>query len=172
MLRARAAVRPKRLGFFASHWENITPFLTTATRTKLEAQMKETLGFVPSSPTSSSDSPPATPPRRAASSRQAKKQETLTPIKQPSKVTGKMRDYQVKGISWLSHRRENGVGCILADEMGLVSERQLLSNPHLKLAFEVVAVDFVGICASIFVRVKPFSSSSSLPPLMPFVLFA
>ncbi|XP_008300887.1 SWI/SNF-related matrix-associated actin-dependent regulator of chromatin subfamily A member 5 [Stegastes partitus] len=46
----------------------------------------------------------------------------------PSYVkTGKMRDYQVRGLNWLISLYENGINGILADEMGLGKTLQTIS---------------------------------------------
>ena len=46
----------------------------------------------------------------------------------PAVVTGgELRQYQVKGISWLAHMYRQGINCILADEMGLGKTLQTIS---------------------------------------------
>jgi SWI/SNF-related matrix-associated actin-dependent regulator of chromatin subfamily A member 5 len=45
---------------------------------------------------------------------------TLTIRRQPSIITGgKLREYQLEGLSWMARLAENGINGILADEMGL-----------------------------------------------------
>jgi len=34
-------------------------------------------------------------------------------------LQAQLKEYQVKGLSWLAHLYENGINGILADEMGL-----------------------------------------------------
>lgn len=46
---------------------------------------------------------------------------------QPSYVTGEMRPYQIKGVNFLIHHFDHGIGCILADEMGLGKTLQTLA---------------------------------------------
>ena len=43
----------------------------------------------------------------------------LTPIKTPSTFRGKLRPYQLKGVSWLAFLKQFGFGACLADDMGL-----------------------------------------------------
>ena len=43
----------------------------------------------------------------------------LTPIKTPSTFQGKLRPYQLKGVSWLAFLEQFGFGACLADDMGL-----------------------------------------------------
>ena len=43
----------------------------------------------------------------------------ISPIKTPSTFHGKLRPYQVKGVSWLAFLRQLGLGSCLADDMGL-----------------------------------------------------
>ncbi len=43
----------------------------------------------------------------------------LTPIKTPPAFQGKLRPYQVKGVSWLAFLQQFGFGACLADDMGL-----------------------------------------------------
>ncbi|KAF4355223.1 hypothetical protein F8388_012998 [Cannabis sativa] len=44
-----------------------------------------------------------------------------------TKLTGKMRDYQLAGLNWLIRLYENGINGILADEMGLGKTLQTIS---------------------------------------------
>lgn len=46
--------------------------------------------------------------------------------------TGKMRDYQVRGLNWLISLYENGINGILADEMVSTSTESKLLPLHLK----------------------------------------
>lgn len=51
-------------------------------------------------------------------------------VPQPAGVAGGtpvLKDYQLKGLSWLAFVAENGGNCILADEMGLGKTLQTLS---------------------------------------------
>jgi SNF2 family DNA or RNA helicase len=43
----------------------------------------------------------------------------LSPIKTPSTFQGKLRPYQLKGVSWLAFLEQFGFGACLADDMGL-----------------------------------------------------
>jgi DNA helicase INO80 len=40
-------------------------------------------------------------------------------VTQPKMLQAQLKEYQVKGLSWLAHLYENGINGILADEMGL-----------------------------------------------------
>ncbi|MEO8972528.1 MAG: DEAD/DEAH box helicase [Ktedonobacteraceae bacterium] len=51
----------------------------------------------------------------------------LTPIKTPSTFQGKLRPYQVKGVSWLAFLQQFGFGACLADDMGLGKTIQLIT---------------------------------------------
>ncbi|MCD6456924.1 MAG: hypothetical protein J7K81_09100, partial [Methanophagales archaeon] len=43
----------------------------------------------------------------------------VTPVKTPKTFNGKLRPYQVKGVSWLAYLNKFGLGACLADDMGL-----------------------------------------------------
>jgi SNF2 family DNA or RNA helicase/intein/homing endonuclease len=43
----------------------------------------------------------------------------IAPIQQPSTLNGKLRPYQLKGVSWLAFLERFGLGACLADDMGL-----------------------------------------------------
>ena len=43
----------------------------------------------------------------------------IAPIQQPSTLQGKLRPYQLKGVSWLAFLERFGLGACLADDMGL-----------------------------------------------------
>ncbi|HLX40069.1 MAG TPA: DEAD/DEAH box helicase [Ktedonobacteraceae bacterium] len=51
----------------------------------------------------------------------------LTPIKTPPTFQGKLRPYQVKGVSWLAFLQQFGFGSCLADDMGLGKTVQLIT---------------------------------------------
>ncbi len=51
----------------------------------------------------------------------------LTPLKPPRAFQGKLRPYQVKGLSWLVFLKEFGLGACLADDMGLGKTIQLIA---------------------------------------------
>ena len=51
----------------------------------------------------------------------------LTPLKPPRTFQGKLRPYQVKGLSWLVFLKEFGLGACLADDMGLGKTIQLIA---------------------------------------------
>ena len=51
----------------------------------------------------------------------------LTPIKTPSTFQGKLRPYQLKGVSWLAFLEQFGFGACLADDMGLGKTIQLIT---------------------------------------------
>ncbi len=51
----------------------------------------------------------------------------ITPIKTPPTFQGKLRPYQVKGVSWLSFLQQIGFGACLADDMGLGKTIQLIT---------------------------------------------
>lgn len=40
-------------------------------------------------------------------------------VKQPKMLTATLKEYQLKGLSWLANLYEQGINGILADEMGL-----------------------------------------------------
>jgi len=44
-------------------------------------------------------------------------------------LQAQLKEYQVKGLSWLAHLYENGINGILADEMGL-GKASLTRAPH------------------------------------------
>jgi SNF2 family DNA or RNA helicase/intein/homing endonuclease len=44
---------------------------------------------------------------------------TITPVETPSTFHGKLRPYQLKGVSWLAFLKQFGFGACLADSMGL-----------------------------------------------------
>ena len=62
------------------------------------------------------------------SSKQTKEDEIAT-LKQPKTINSEftMRDYQLKGISWLVDRYDHGISSILADEMGLGKTLQTIA---------------------------------------------
>ncbi|KAL4887605.1 hypothetical protein BJY04DRAFT_204447 [Aspergillus karnatakaensis] len=47
--------------------------------------------------------------------------------RQPPGLRGTLKPYQLKGLSWLLHLRNNGMGAILGDDMGLGKTLQTLS---------------------------------------------
>src|SRR5205823_4277043 len=51
----------------------------------------------------------------------------IDPIKPPSNFHGKLRPYQLKGVSWLAFLRQFGFGVCLADDMGLGKTIELIS---------------------------------------------
>ncbi|MHB8597888.1 MAG: DEAD/DEAH box helicase [Ktedonobacteraceae bacterium] len=51
----------------------------------------------------------------------------LTPIKIPPSLQGKLRPYQVKGVSWLAFLQQFGFGACLADDMGLGKTVELIT---------------------------------------------
>ncbi len=51
----------------------------------------------------------------------------LTNIKVPATFQGKLRPYQLKGVSWLAFLKEFGFGACLADSMGLGKTIQLIT---------------------------------------------
>src|SRR6266550_3727085 len=51
----------------------------------------------------------------------------IDPIKTPSNFHGKLRPYQLKGVSWLAFLKQFGFGACLADDMGLGKTIQLIS---------------------------------------------
>src|SRR5207245_8697144 len=51
----------------------------------------------------------------------------LTPIKTPSTFRGKLRPYQLKGVSWLAFLEQFGFGACLADDMGLGKTLELIT---------------------------------------------
>lgn len=40
-------------------------------------------------------------------------------VTQPAMLQAQLKDYQMRGLSWLAHLYESGINGILADEMGL-----------------------------------------------------
>ena len=55
------------------------------------------------------------------------------PIAQPAEIQVEMRDYQLRGLSWLTMMHANGCNAILADEMGLGKTLQTIAFlAHLK----------------------------------------
>eukprot|EP00172_Hildenbrandia_rubra_P001549 Plantae.Rhodophyta-Hildenbrandia_rubra.ctg2115.p1 GENE.Plantae.Rhodophyta-Hildenbrandia_rubra.ctg2115~~Plantae.Rhodophyta-Hildenbrandia_rubra.ctg2115.p1 ORF type:complete len:1369 (+),score=220.38 Plantae.Rhodophyta-Hildenbrandia_rubra.ctg2115:6908-11014(+) len=60
-------------------------------------------------------------PREAGSERE------VAPVKQPQILTGKMKDYQLRGLSWIVSLYDQGINGILADEMGLGKTIQTIS---------------------------------------------
>lgn len=44
---------------------------------------------------------------------------SITDLKVPTTIQATLRDYQIRGFSWLVDRYDKGINCILADEMGL-----------------------------------------------------
>jgi SNF2 family DNA or RNA helicase len=51
----------------------------------------------------------------------------ISKLSPPDDFVGELRDYQVKGYSWLSFMKKYGMGTILADDMGLGKTIQLLA---------------------------------------------
>ncbi len=51
----------------------------------------------------------------------------ISTIKTPSTFHGKLRPYQVKGVSWLAFLRQLGLGSCLADDMGLGKTIELIT---------------------------------------------
>ncbi|TMD67316.1 MAG: DEAD/DEAH box helicase [Chloroflexi bacterium] len=51
----------------------------------------------------------------------------IDPIKTPSNFHGKLRPYQLKGVSWLAFLKQFGFGACLADDMGLGKTIELIS---------------------------------------------
>ncbi|HFC29501.1 MAG TPA: DEAD/DEAH box helicase, partial [Oceanospirillales bacterium] len=49
-------------------------------------------------------------------------------IKQPANLQGKLRDYQITGVSWLQFLMQHQLGGILADDMGLGKTLQILTH--------------------------------------------
>jgi superfamily II DNA or RNA helicase len=45
--------------------------------------------------------------------------EAQEPVGQPAALTATLRDYQLRGLSWLARTTSLGLGCCLADDMGL-----------------------------------------------------
>lgn len=62
-------------------------------------------------------------------SHQKQEDESIVTLEQPSSINVQytMRDYQLKGISWLLDRYDHGLNCILADEMGLGKTLQTIA---------------------------------------------
>lgn len=53
--------------------------------------------------------------------------ETPTLLAVPSLIKATLRDYQIKGVSWLVDRYDRCINCILADEMGLGKTLQTIT---------------------------------------------
>ncbi len=51
----------------------------------------------------------------------------IKPVRQPSILNCKMKDYQIRGLSWLVSLYDQGINGILADEMGLGKTLQTIS---------------------------------------------
>jgi SNF2 family DNA or RNA helicase len=51
----------------------------------------------------------------------------IAPIKPPSNFHGKLRPYQLKGVSWLAFLKQFGFGACLADDMGLGKTIELIT---------------------------------------------
>lgn len=51
----------------------------------------------------------------------------IAPIQQPSTLQGKLRPYQLKGVSWLAFLERFGLGACLADDMGLGKTIELIA---------------------------------------------
>jgi SNF2 family DNA or RNA helicase len=51
----------------------------------------------------------------------------VTPVKTPKTFNGKLRPYQVKGVSWLAYLNKFGLGACLADDMGLGKTIELIA---------------------------------------------
>lgn len=51
----------------------------------------------------------------------------ITPVKTPRTFNGKLRPYQVKGVSWLAYLNRFGLGACLADDMGLGKTIELIA---------------------------------------------
>lgn len=52
---------------------------------------------------------------------------TYSLLNQPNSFNGKLRDYQIKGFSWLAFLKQWGLGACLADDMGLGKTIQTLA---------------------------------------------
>lgn len=86
----------------------------------------------------------------------------------PGFIQGTMRDYQLKGLSWMLRLHDNGINGILADEMGLGKTLQTISligylkhfrginGPHIvitpKSTLQNWVNEFNRFCPSIKVR--------------------
>ena len=51
----------------------------------------------------------------------------ITPVKAPRTFKGKLRPYQIKGVSWLAYLTNFGFGACLADDMGLGKTIELIA---------------------------------------------
>src|SRR5438477_10351206 len=51
----------------------------------------------------------------------------IDPVKTPSNFHGKLRPYQLKGVSWLAFLKQFGFGACLADDMGLGKTLELIT---------------------------------------------
>src|SRR5207248_5143136 len=51
----------------------------------------------------------------------------IDPVKTPSNFHGKLRPYQLKGVSWLAFLKQFGFGACLADDMGLGKTAELIA---------------------------------------------
>ncbi|NQE04600.1 RNA polymerase-associated protein RapA [ANME-1 cluster archaeon GoMg1] len=51
----------------------------------------------------------------------------VTPVKTPKTFNGKLRPYQVKGVSWIAYLNKFGLGACLADDMGLGKTIELIA---------------------------------------------
>jgi SNF2 family DNA or RNA helicase len=54
--------------------------------------------------------------------------ERAQPVRQPARLAGHLRDYQLRGLSWLTGLAELGLGACLADDMGLGKTITLISH--------------------------------------------
>lgn len=50
-----------------------------------------------------------------------------SPVTPPVSLRATLRDYQVRGVTWMSYMSDIDVGCILADDMGLGKTMQVLA---------------------------------------------
>jgi SNF2 family DNA or RNA helicase len=80
-------------------------------------------------------------------------------IDQPNTImVATLRDYQLRGVSWLVDRYDKGINCILADEMGLGKTLQTItffthlkdirniSGPHLVVVPLSVLFNWISEC--------------------------
>ena len=80
-------------------------------------------------------------------------------LRQPSCITGEMRDYQLEGLNWLIGLYDKGISGILADEMGLGKTLQSISlmgylkeargnkGPHLIISPKSTLSNWLRECA-------------------------
>jgi superfamily II DNA or RNA helicase len=72
--------------------------------------------------------------------------ERAEPVRQPAELNGHLRDYQLRGLSWLTGLAELGLGACLADDMGLGKTITLIAHHLARQADGATAGPTLVVC--------------------------